>query len=182
MADFSHLSATEDAPPFLANYSRFGGVMTAHLVVGPIAAATTTWNTANQARYYPMSLPFPYVVRRVWWLNGSTASNNRDFGVYSASGKLLVSSGSTAASGASSIQFVDVTDTYLSPGDYWFAFNCDSALANRIWGHATGFEIQRQAGIMQEASAFPLPATATFGTPTVNGIGLCGVTNQASGF
>ena len=184
MSDFGGSSASAEAPPFLSTYSRFCGLWEMkNSGSAAIAAATTTWATANQARYYPITIPFAYPVRRVFWVNGTTATENRDFGIYTTDGVRLYSTGSTAASGASVPQFVDATDFWLPPGDYFFAFNCDSGAANRIWGAATGAANQRYGGVQQQAvGAIALPATATFAAATVAGVNMCGVTWTESGF
>lgn len=180
MTDFSALAALPLPPPYIGTYSRYGTQPAIRGVDGQSAPASQTWTTANQARYYPMTLPFPYVVRRVWWVNGSSASGNRDFGIYSIGGARIFSTGSTAASGASVPQWVTVTPFLLPPGDYYFAFN-SSDTTNAVAGGATSAAQQRFAGILQEAvGATALPATATFATATVATVNMCGISWSTS--
>lgn len=184
MTDFQGLAAYDEPPPFLSTWSQWSGLLAVkHVEGGASNAQTGSWATANQARYVPISIPWPYLVRRVFFGVGSVGGANVDFGVYTMGGVRLFSTGSTAQSVTSDVQFVDVTDFLLDPGDYYFAFNCDSGAGNRIWGRNVGFEVQRFGGVLQEAvGAVTLPATATFETPSVAGLCFCGVTWTDSGF
>jgi len=150
---------------------------------GTAGGATGSWSSANLAYYYPFWLPCQYTVRRVFWGNGSTVTGNKDFGIYTADGTLLYSTGSTGESGASAIQYVTPTAFVLSPGRYYMAVSC-SATTNHGW-ILPGSSLARTAlaGGLVQASALPLPATATFATMSGNsGILLCGITQTASGF
>lgn len=148
-------------------------------------ASSITWPVANTAFYLPFTLPFAYPVRRVFWVNGSSVtSTNMDFGIYTADGTRLYSTGSTAQAGISAVQYVTPTEFLLSPGRYYFALACSSTTANRggtgnIPASATR---QRLIGNLQEASALPLPVTMT-GVAVANScLPLCGITRTASGF
>lgn len=175
-------------PPFLHTYSKYSMMPEYKGVTGAsVTAASTTWSTANQARYYPISIPFWYPVRRVFWVNGSTTtSTNNDFGIYTAdtSPRNIYSTGSTAQSGASVPQFVTPGTTFwLPPGDYYFGMNISSASTNRCFGTAATADNQRFAGILQEAvGAVTLPDPATPVAATIVGTNLCGVTWTASGY
>lgn len=129
------------------------------------APSSATFETANRAVYYPLLIPTVCTARRVWWANGSTvsASYNVDCGIYADAGRKpgakLVSSGSTAQGTASQVQFVDVTDTVLAPGLYWVALACSSASATFFTrSGSTGYDAIIR---FQEATAIPLPSTAT---------------------
>lgn len=132
-----------------------------------------TWGTgfnpvANQAYYLPFVVARPFTVYRMAWISGSSAGNV-DAGVYSFSGSRLVSTGSTAMAGANAIQQVDVTDTDLVPSRYYLAIAFSSASASPLGNSPGGLAPQwALAGGKQEASAFPLPATATFAVATAD--------------
>jgi hypothetical protein len=153
--------------------------------VGPAAGAlltTTNWGTANLACYVPFSLPFFYPVTRVWWYNGSAVSGNVDFGIYSAKGTRIYSTGAIAQAGTTVMQFVTPTAFVLCPGQYFFAISLSSS-TGRIVSVPSTFSLtqSRYSGLMEQASAHPLPATATFATiATVAVMPLMGVTRHAS--
>lgn len=144
--------------------------------------ANITWTTANQARYFPMAVPWAYTVRRVWWANGTTGGSNVDFGIYSPDGSKIYSTGSTAQSGTSVLQFVTPTAFVLPAGDYYFALN-SSGTTGVFFGTAGTAVNQRLCGILQQAvGAVTLPSPATFAAASVVGIGYCGITWTPSGF
>ena len=117
MSDFGgQKSSTEEPPPFLSTYSRYSGLWDAkNASASAVNAATATWTTTNMARYYPVSLPFAYPVRRVFWINGTAATNNRTFAIYNADYQQLYTTGATGASGASLPQFVDTRTSGCRP-------------------------------------------------------------------
>lgn len=118
---------------------------------------------ANRAHYVPFVVPDPFIVDKFRWRNGSVVSGNADAGIYSSDGTRLVSTGSTAQSGASAIQEVDVTDTYLAPGVYYSAFTASNTSGSYVSFTDQGItEIGRSYGLFQQSSALPLPSSATF--------------------
>lgn len=152
-----------------------------------LSPGSTSWGVANTAAFYPLVVPCPYLVRRVFWANGSSVAGNVDAGIYTQGGSLLGSAGSTAQSGASVLQYDTLTTpVLLLPGRlYYLAYaNSNSSTANRAWASTTiGAGKGRVAGFAQMAAALPLPQTATFATydGTVKHA-LVGVTRTASGF
>lgn len=184
MTDFP--GSAPSPPPFLHTYSAFSGVRDACQAHNAFPTpGSSGWNSGNLARYVPMTIPFPYPVRRVFWGNGSSAGGNFDFGIYTQDGARIYSTGSTGGSGNSAPQFVTLgTPVLLRPGDYYFALNHDASTANRVWGSAAiTAEIQRWGGIYQQAvGAVTLPASATFATATQANVALCGITWTTSGF
>lgn len=132
----------------------------------------------------PVILPFPYLVSRVWWGCGSVAggTGNFDFGIYTLDGTQIYHTGSTASGTASSIQYVSVATPFvLPPGSYYMALVNDGT-TNRAWGIGGNLGTQRAAGMYQQATALPLPATATFATYGTAFFPHCGITRTASGF
>lgn len=149
---------------------------------GTVNPASITW-VANQAVFIPVTLPFPYPVRRVFWGVGSAGGGNVDFGIYNFEGTRLFSTGSTAQSGTSTLQYVDVTDFLLTPGVYYFGYAASGTTNVSNGSTVATATFQRMAGILQQASALPLPATmASAGAATQAIYPLCGITRTASGF
>jgi len=176
---------TPPLPLWLSSWSRYSVVPDYTAIAAGVALASATWPVANTAFYMPLIVPWPYPVRRMFWLNGSSVtSTNMDVGIYTDSGTRLFSSGSTAESGASLLQYVTLgTELILTPGRYYLALACSSTTANRGGTGVAGTVARnRQVGVLQEASALPLPATMT-GAQVANAfLPFMGVTRMASGF
>lgn len=178
MSDFP----TPSLPPlFINSLSGYCSWMeNASPAAAPINALS--W-TANTTIYVPLFLPWPYQVQRVFWANGSSVTSTfRDVGVYSADGCKVFSTGTTAASGASVLQYVNLT-ALLAPGRYYMAYGTDSATANRGGSGLTGLNIARSAlqGQLQEAT-YPLPTTMTPVTMVLTVFPLFGLTMTTTGF
>ncbi len=173
-------------PLFVHTWTRWGPLLEACKGAGSATLASLTWPVANTAFYLPVWIPWPYSVERVFWVNGSSVtSTNMDFGIYTADGTRIYSTGSTAASGASATQYVTPgTDILLTPGRYYFALSDSSTTANRGGSGTTAFSVARVrlAGLLQEASALPLPATMTPAAVANSCFPLCGVTRTTTGF
>lgn len=183
MPDFPSTPVT---PLFIHTFGEFSAAYDVGVISGLSGSASGTWPVASTAFYIPVWLPWPYPVKRVFWYNGtSVTSVNVDFGIYSADGTLIYSTGSTARSGSSSAQYVSPTPFVLPAGRYYFAHSCDSTTANRGGVTSTSpANVARCAlgGLLQEASALPLPATMTPATIANIYIPLVGVTRTDSGF
>lgn len=143
-----------------------GGMSTADMVHQPFAVlgsyGSGTWPSANLAIYIPVIVYQRVVITKLSVSNGSTASGNFDVGVYTAAGTLAVSKGSTAQTGTSTEQFVDVTDTQIGPGLYYLAAAMDgtTGTTTRI---APAAPICAAMGILTEAlGSVTLPTTATW--------------------
>jgi len=127
------------------------------LALGNVAA----YPTSNLAIYVPIRVKVPGVVVKLA-LSVGTASGNFDIGLYSAAGVRLVSSGSTAMSGSTTEQVVDVTDTTIGVGRYYVAVNVDNTTAT-LMRDANTAPWAAAVGILTEAlGAVTLPATATW--------------------
>lgn len=143
------------------------------------AHASAVWPAANRAIYIPFELDRAMLVTQMYCQNGATTAGNVDVGIYAGDGTRRVSSGSTAQSGTNAVQTFDITDTWLGPGVYYMALASDS-------GSATFFRLAHGApndwlvwGGLQQAAAFPLPATATFAVNTTIYLPAFGLTGQA---
>lgn len=126
-----------------------------------IGGTTQAWPTANEAIFIPFSVQCIVTVRKMFIVNGATLSGNVDVGIYNRNGTRLVSIGSTAQAGVSVIQEFDITDTLLSPGLYYLACAIDNGTAT-LDMIGPSIVLAMGMGIAEMASAFPLPATATF--------------------
>lgn len=115
-------------------------------------------------KYFPFTLYEPSLLTKMSWIVGGTAAGNNDMGVYDAETKLLiVSTGLTAQGTISTIQTVDVTDTLLSPGNYYMAIKGTDATGT-LYSIAIADELgQSQYHILSEAggAGAALPSTMT---------------------
>lgn len=133
----------------------------------PLCQATnsvsTAWPTASLAMYLPIYVRDPVVVVQVWWLNGATVSGNLDAGIYTETGTQLYHTGSTVQAVVNAPQVVVIPGgLQLWPGRYWYGTSFDNTTATIFcWTNPT-VPMQMMFGMQQQASAFPLPTTATF--------------------
>lgn len=147
-----------------------------------LSMASSAWPTASTALYLPLYLPWPYTVNRVFWGNGSVLTSTKDFGIYSPAGAKIFSTGTISESGASAIQYQAITAVLLPPGRYYMGLVC-AATTNHAWSQSvTDAAHSRLAGVLQQASASPLPDTTTFATSTATILPLCGITRTTTGF
>lgn len=124
-----------------------------------------TWPAANDAIFIPFTIERPITVKRMYSMNGNVAGNNLDLGIYTLDGARLIAGGSTAQSGTSTIQFLDITDHFLSPGSYYMAVAMSNTTGTfRRW--ATSIIQLQMMGVMKATSALPLPASVTLTTLT----------------
>lgn len=184
MADFPQVGV---APLFVNTWMRFGALEELTRAWGGGSLASLTWPVADTAFYVPISLPWPFNVRRMFWINGSDVTTvNMDIGIYTAGGVRLYSSGSTAQSGASTAQYVTLgTDILLTPGTYYLALACSSTTANRGGTGITSTYTtvnMRLCGVLQQATALPLPATMTGAAVANVCMPFIGITSTTTGF
>lgn len=161
-------------PVMLTPWSRESlGVQIAALAMA--APTSTIWPAANQALYVPFVVDKTATIVKGFWYNGAAVSGNVDLAVYNESYVRQVSIGSTAQSGTSAIQEVNIADTSLTPGRYYLALACDNTTAEFIRVDISTVQLAKALGIAEQASAFALPSTATPIVPTYARIPVFGV-------
>ena len=143
------------------------------------SSASGGWPQSNRAIFVPFRLTSPFSVSTMWWENGATATGNVDIGIYTEDGTRLVSSGSTAQTGTNTTQSVTVTTTQLGPGLFYLALALSSSSGTIFRNTGGGIQNQRVMGLAQQASAFPLPATATLAVMTTAYLPQCGMTGRS---
>jgi hypothetical protein len=161
MPDFPVIANVDPVVISAATPQSIGEMMNA---IGQSLTAAA-WSSANRAYYIPVSIFSTITVVKMMVINGGTVSGNIDVGIYDAGGARLVSSGSTAQSGTSAIQEFNITDTVLNPGLYYLACAMDNTTGTvEVWNPSAA--ILHAFGICEQASAFALPSSATFGAIT----------------
>lgn len=142
------------------------------------AGASANWPAADRAIFIPFRIGRPTVVAQLWWYNGTkTGTPNVDCGIYAFEGRRLTSAGSTAQGTSSVLQAVNITDILLASGLYYFALAV-SANNTGIFRAAPGLFVCRAFGMAQQASAMPLPTTATFAACASSYVPVCGFTSR----
>lgn len=136
--------------------------------------SNATFPAANDAIFLPVLLQRPALVKRLFSANGNVAGNNIDMGIYTNDGARIVSIGSTAQSGTSTLQFFDITDTYLTPGYYYLAVAMNGTTGTLRRCNITVIR-QQHFGMLKATSAFALPASVTFTTVTATYIPIIGM-------
>jgi hypothetical protein len=124
----------------------------------------TAWPTVNLAIYVPVIVRSLVTVKKLWFANTTTSTGNFDIGLYDSTGTALLRKGSTAKTASDTEYVWDCTDTVLSPALYFLALASDSN-TDTFLGPAYPAPLNAAFGVYTEASAFALPATATFAAP-----------------
>lgn len=146
-------------------------------IVPMVSATAANWPSANLAIFVPLRLTEAATLRRFWYLSGN-GTGNVDIGVYSEAASLIISTGSIAQSTSNQVNYVDVADTALAAGNYYLAIAYASTTATPFSARAAG--LSRSFGIVQMASALPLPSTATFAAAGQDYIPLFGFSTLAA--
>jgi hypothetical protein len=130
--------------------------------IGVFAAAV--WGTANLARYLPFTLNDYYTVRAAWFAAGTCAAKTAYMGIYTVDGRAVWLSGAfTTASDQPNIITTGGLPIILPPGSYYLALSFTSTTTTSVFLRGVTRAGQaRLLGMMQQATAAPLPATATF--------------------
>jgi hypothetical protein len=142
-----------------------------------VPAGNNTWPAANRALYLPFVVVETITAVKLFVYNSITATGNVDAGLYTEDGTRLVSIGGVAMSGTVTLQEFDITDTVLAPGRYYMGLAFSSASANLKASTGSG---SKMLGIMEEAAAYPLPATATFAAASSDYTPFCGLTTRST--
>lgn len=134
-------------------------------MTGASPNVSAVWPSANLAIFIPFVIYRPSIAYHLSLHNGAAVSGNVDMGIYDERGNRLVSKGSTAQAGTTTIQPFDITDTLLMPASYYVGLALDNGVGT-VERSATQAVQQRVCGMQQMAAAFVLPATATFAALT----------------
>lgn len=182
MADFS---STVSVPPKEITSASKWSAFQAATAAGVVTAtpASTNWPSANLTIYVPFAIPFDFNVRRVFWINGASTTGNADLGVYTRAGGKLFSTGATSRTGTSVVQYTSLSTPFmLSPGDYYMALSATSGSGAFIRFAPSILSDLRLVGLLQQTSANPLPATATYAALGQSYWPLFGLSSLGSGF
>lgn len=140
-------------------------------------SANLAWPSANKPCAVPFRVFTGMTVYQLGWRNGSgTMTDSFDIGIYDANWNRKVSGGGTARSGPSLIQWVDVTDTFLSPAKYYLVgSNNGTTTSNAISIDGAGTSVGMLAALGCQDSAtnaYPLPDPLTNMVPAATFINI----------
>jgi len=104
----------------------------ANFHIAKAGGGSVAWPSANK----PIAMPFRIfkgtTIYQIGWKNGSgTMTDSADVGIYDTSWNRKVSSGSVARAGVSSVQWADVTDTFLQVGKYYLVMSNNGTTAGQ---------------------------------------------------
>jgi hypothetical protein len=139
-------------PPVVGPFSdvALGTELAANAAAAPAAAV---WPTANLAIAYPFRVTEDSTAYKLWYSGSTAASGNIDIGIYDSAFAKVISTGSNVHAAATTV--IDVANTALTTGLYYFAVAIDNTTAqmSRFATASRGF------GMVQMAAAFALPTT-----------------------
>ena len=136
---------------------------------------SAAWPGSNRCLYMPVYTDRDMWVRMLWAFNGATASGNQALAIFDAAGNRLVTTGSVAQAGTSTIQSHDVTDLFLPAGAYYVALSHSNTTGTYFRSNASASNL-RTMGMLQEATAHPPPSSMTGATVASGYWPLCGWT------
>lgn len=161
-------------PPYTSlvdniNVHPFGPECLGKDILAVDSGLTSLTYIANLLVFVPMILSEPLLVAQFFWHNGASVAGNTDVGIYNEAGTTkLGSSGSTANSGTSVLQAVNVTDFYLPAHKrLWLAIGCDSGTQTFFAANLI-VNLADYVGFKQQASGWSsgLPSSISLDTPT----------------
>lgn len=126
---------------------------------------STAWASASKPIAIPFRLTRGSVVYQLGWVNGSgTMTDSADIGIYDTGWNQKVSGGGTARSGASAVQWIDVTDTFLQAGKYYVVMSNNGTTTGNTFNMTAAFAVPLLAllGLQDSGTnAYPLPNPLT---------------------
>lgn len=118
--------------------------------------SSVAWGIDNIAYGIPFVISKPLSVQKLFWYNGAILSGNVDCGIYSDSGNLLVSAGSTLQAGINQLQEAIVSPILLGCGQYYMVLISSSSLAT-FFAISPGVQGCKALGCFQALTTIPLP-------------------------
>lgn len=167
-------------PVRVHSFGRFSNAVDiARFATAASGTASGAWPANNRALYAPLQMPSPFLVARFMFYNSTSLSGTVDMGLYDSVGNRLLSTGATARSGASAVQYVGVADQLFPAGHYYVAMLATSTTGNFIFVNISSAAIMQAAGMLQEdVGAATLPTTMTPSPYTVVGTFCFGFTQS----
>lgn len=123
---------------------------------------SNVWPANNRAFYVPIRTDVTTTYARGVVINGTNATGNADVGIYNAAGSRLASSGSTARTGTTALDFYPTTDLVLPPGFYYLGLVLSSTTGQVQNLVPATVALARATGTLQEdLGGTTLPSSMT---------------------
>lgn len=151
------------SPPLLARPDAvtitpwsYQSIADAAYTTGQFLPTANNYVAANVGVFVPFTIPEPVLFTKLFWGNGTAVTGNLDVGLFGEDGTLLVAAGTTAQAGTSTLQVVDVTDTLLARGRYYFGLTSDtSAVGQKVLAAVPAAGIAQALGCLEDAACAP---------------------------
>lgn len=156
------LIATYPTPHMISAISRWGmGVEIAAYVPSALGSGITP--TADRAQFTPILVPERATARKLFCHSGVTGTGNVEMALYTEDFKQIVTSGAIAKTAAAVLMELDITDTLLEAGRYYLGWvaHIGTDTFHGYFNATIGNMAGKASGVFEQASAMPLPATAT---------------------
>lgn len=150
--------------PLISWHSEESGIGYLPLLFNTQTTFSNAWNTANTAYFVPIAIRYPITITSLWIANGAVVSGNFDVGLYTPDGRRIVSTGSTVQTGINTIQNIPITAITIGAGQYYIGTAMDNTTGRLFSFNPTSSVWAANCGSYKQATAFPLPASATFAT------------------
>ncbi len=137
------------------------------------------WPSANLGIWIPFNLTQNFLVTQMFTMNGAAVGGSVDIGIYNADGTKIVSMGPTTTVGTNAMQAFNITDTLLTPGQYYMVMSNSSNTHSFFRVTLGSAQFWKTLGMAQQASVGTLPATATFATISNDYLPLFGLTGRS---
>lgn len=149
----------DSTPLLIHTHARYMCGMS-HRAFGLLADTALAWPVANLAIYLPLSIPWGYTVNRIGWCNGTLSGTpSIAVGIFDGSTNTLYQ-GTTTQAGNGAIQYHTLSSPLvLAAGIYTVGISIANA-TTQIRGTTVTAAQGRQLGLLQQASANPLPSVS----------------------
>ena len=152
---------------------------------GNFSPSSGAWFAAQRALYYPVRVPMPGTVYKLFWLNGATVGTDTvQAGLYLPDGTdggpstRVINGTGAVSSGTNACQYDDITDFPIAPGWYWFALLSSGTTTTVFRGNYAN--LGRGAGIYMQSSLATLPNPAVPIASTTGVYAVCGLVMRSA--
>lgn len=152
----------QPTPIHVCSLGRYNSLPWGVTLLGTGGISAAAWPVNNLAVYTPISMPVAFTIARFMVANGSNTTGNVDVGIYDFAGNRLLSTGSTARTSASAVQYLGVSDTVFQAGQYYLALVGSSTTGTYMQSTLSSALRARLLGVLEEQlGATTLPSTMT---------------------
>lgn len=155
----------------ISTFSLNAGIGRVQLSPSLSGLSSSSWPANNRTIFVPFIIVRPFVVVSGWWENGTSASGNRNCGIYTyeETPVLLASTGAVAQAGTNAIQKASLSIT-LQPGAYYMALSHSNTIGtNMTKSYTLGAVV---SGVAYQDSNMPATATLVRSTAYIPVFGI----------